>query len=235
MKPGNNSPSKLRAIRTKVRVQQLAHGRGMPLPCYQSAGAAGIDLPAALGESETLMLRPGQRCAVPTGLALEIPPGFEAQIRPRSGLAFRHGVTVLNSPGTIDSDYRGEIKVLLINLGESDFVIARGERIAQMVLAPVCQANLVNVVVLNDSERGAGGFGSTGTKTNKAPAKASNAKSRKRAATTAKRTVAKSKPLAKKKAKTGPAKKRAASTAASSRKRKPAAKRAAISGTKSRK
>ncbi len=163
MKPGNTTPAKTRAIRTKVKVQQLAHGRGLPLPRYETPGASGVDLPAALGERETLKLRPGERALVPTGLALEIPPGFEAQIRPRSGLAMRHGITVLNTPGTIDSDYRGEVKVLLINHGQDEFTITRGERIAQLVLAQVCQANLVNVVNLSDSERGAGGFGSTGT------------------------------------------------------------------------
>ncbi len=163
MKPGNTTPAKMRAIRTKVRVQQLAHGRGLPLPQYQTSGAAGVDLPAALELHETIILRPGARALVPTGLALEIPLGFEAQIRPRSGLAMRHGITVLNAPGTIDSDYRGEVKVLLINHGQDEFTITRGERIAQMVLAQVCQANLVNVVSLCDSERGSGGFGSTGT------------------------------------------------------------------------
>ena len=142
----------------EVTVQRLAHGRGLPLPSYASAGSAGLDLYAAAG---TLTLAPGARALVRTGLALALPEGIEGQIRPRSGLALKHGVTVLNAPGTIDSDYRGEIGVLLINLGESPFVVERGMRIAQLVIVPVVRARLVEGEV-PPSGRGAGGFGSTG-------------------------------------------------------------------------
>ena len=142
----------------EVTVQRLAHGRDLPLPSYASAGSAGLDLYAAAGP---LTLAPGGRALVATGLVLALPEGFEAQIRPRSGLALDHGVTVLNSPGTIDSDYRGEIGVLLVNLGESPFVVERGMRIAQLVIAPVARARLVEGEV-PPSSRGAGGFGSTG-------------------------------------------------------------------------
>jgi len=141
-------------------VQQLAHGQGLGLPRYETAGAAGMDLMAAI--TENCPLAPGARTAIPTGLMVAIPQGFEAQIRPRSGLAFRHGLTVVNAPGTIDSDYRGEIKVLLINLGAETFMIERGMRIAQMVLAPVSRASLHLVESLDATGRGAGGFGSTG-------------------------------------------------------------------------
>jgi dUTP pyrophosphatase len=134
----------------------------LPLPAYQSAGAAGFDIAAALPEHASLVLEPGARECVPTGLALEIPPGWEGQIRPRSGLALKHGVTVLNAPGTIDSDYRGEIGVVLINLGSEAFEIRRGDRIAQLVFAPCAQAKLVTAQVLPETERGAGGFGSSG-------------------------------------------------------------------------
>ena len=143
----------------EITVQRLAHGRDLPLPNYASAGSAGLDLYAAAGP---LTLSPGARALVGTGLALALPQGFEGQIRPRSGLALKHGVTVLNSPGTIDSDYRGEVGVLLVNLGEGPFVVERGMRIAQLVIAPVGQARLVEGAV-PPSERGAGGFGSTGT------------------------------------------------------------------------
>ncbi len=143
----------------EVRVQRLAHGRDLPLPSYASAGSAGLDLYAATGP---LTLAQGARALVGTGLALALPEGFEGQVRPRSGLAFKHGVTVLNSPGTIDSDYRGEIGVLLVNRGESPFVVERGMRIAQLVIAPVVRARLVEGEV-PPSDRGAGGFGSTGT------------------------------------------------------------------------
>ena len=145
----------------KVKVCRLAHGEGLPLPEYQTAGAAGLDLVAALDEGEVLVLGPGMRGLVPTGLVIEVPKGFEAQVRPRSGLALKHGVTVLNSPGTIDSDYRGEVKVILINLGSELFHVRRGERIAQLVLAPVVQASLVPVASLTATKRGEGGFGST--------------------------------------------------------------------------
>lgn len=145
----------------EIRVQRLRQGDPpLPLPAYQTADAAGLDLLADL--AQPLSLAPGQRQAVPTGLAVEIPPGFEGQVRPRSGLALRHGLTVLNAPGTIDADYRGEIQVLLINLGGDTVEICRGERIAQLVIAPVCRAALREVEVLAGSGRGAGGFGHTG-------------------------------------------------------------------------
>jgi dUTP pyrophosphatase len=146
----------------KVEVRQLPHGEGLPLPAYQTADAAGLDLLAAVPEETPLLLAPGKYAMVPTGLTIALPPGYEAQVRPRSGLAAKHGVTVLNSPGTIDADYRGEINVLLINHGEAPFSIRRGERIAQMVIAPVVQAQLVPVTTLSSTERGGGGFGSTG-------------------------------------------------------------------------
>ena len=147
---------------TEVRVVRLPHAAGLPLPEYQSAQAAGLDLLAAVAADAPVELAPGTRAMVPTGIAIALPPGTEGQVRPRSGLAASHGVTVLNSPGTIDADYRGEIKVLLINHGEAAFVIKRGERIAQMVIAPVVQAALVPVATLSATDRGAGGFGSTG-------------------------------------------------------------------------
>ena len=146
----------------KVDIRQLPHAAGLPLPAYQSAHAAGLDLRAAVPESTALVLAPGRHAMVPTGLAIALPEGFEAQIRPRSGLAAKHGVTVLNSPGTIDADYRGEISVILINHGAEPFTIRRGERIAQMVIAPVVQARLNSVDSLPDTGRGSGGFGSTG-------------------------------------------------------------------------
>lgn len=146
-----------------VKIQRLAHGAGLPLPAYQSEEAAGLDLTAAVDENAPVHLAPGAYAMIPTGLAIALPPGFEAQVRPRSGLAARHGVTVLNSPGTIDADYRGEIKVLLINHGNSAFEITRGARIAQMIIAPVTQADLQIVANLDDTSRGSGGFGSTGT------------------------------------------------------------------------
>ncbi|MBO4222985.1 dUTP diphosphatase [Bradyrhizobium neotropicale] len=146
----------------KVDVRQLPHGEGLPLPTYQTADAAGLDLLAAVPEETPLVLASGKYAMVPTGLTIALPPGYEAQVRPRSGLAAKHGVTVLNSPGTIDADYRGEINVLLINHGQAPFSIRRGERIAQMVIAPVVQAELVPVTVLSSTERGSGGFGSTG-------------------------------------------------------------------------
>lgn len=140
----------------------LPHGEGLALPVAATALAAGADLCAALAAGESLVLAPGKRAMVPCGFAMALPAGYEAQVRPRSGLAARHGVTVLNSPGTIDADYRGEVKVILINLGEDDFVITRGERIAQMVVAPVTQPAFKVVEQLDETERGEGGFGSTG-------------------------------------------------------------------------
>jgi dUTP pyrophosphatase len=142
---------------------QLPHAEGLPLPAYQTAGAAGLDLVAAVPESAPLKLAPGKRALVPTGLVMALPPGFEAQVRPRSGLAVKHGITVLNSPGTIDSDYRGEVQVLLVNLGDSTFKIVRGERIAQLVVAPVTSAGPRPAKSLDGTARGTGGFGSTGT------------------------------------------------------------------------
>lgn len=145
-----------------IRVQRLPHAEGLPLPEYQTEHAAGMDLIAALAEEEMIFLAMGERLLVPTGLAIEIPPGFEGQIRPRSGIALTYGVTVLNSPGTIDADYRGEIKVMLVNLGLETFTIERGTRIAQLIVAPVSRASFEVVTELEDSARGGGGFGSTG-------------------------------------------------------------------------
>ena len=142
----------------RVPVLRLPHGEGLPLPAYASAGAAGMDVVAA----EDVELPPGGRHAVATGFAMAVPDGFEVQVRPRSGLALRHGVTCLNTPGTVDSDYRGEVKVILANLGDEPFRVARGERIAQLVPAPVIRAELAEVEALGDTVRGAGGFGSTG-------------------------------------------------------------------------
>jgi dUTP pyrophosphatase len=144
----------------EVRIRRLAHAEGLPLPVYATDGAAGADLCAAV--ESAMVIEPGQRQAVPTGLVLEIPDGFEGQVRPRSGLAIRHGLTVVNAPGTIDSDYRGELKVLLVNLGTDAVSIARGDRIAQLVIAPVTCATFVETDDLTASDRGAGGFGSTG-------------------------------------------------------------------------
>ena len=142
----------------EIGLKRLPHGEGLPLPSYASAGAAGLDVVAA----ETLTLRPGARHAVATGFAIAVPDGYEVQVRPRSGLALKHGITCLNTPGTIDSDYRGEVKVILANLGSDPFEVVRGERIAQLVPAPVQRAAFVEVESLGDTERGAGGFGSTG-------------------------------------------------------------------------
>ena len=142
----------------EIRIQRLPNGGGLPLPAYASDGAAGMDVVAA----ESLTIRPGTRHAVATGFAMAIPPGYEVQVRPRSGLALKHGITCLNTPGTIDADYRGEVKVILINLGAEPFTVARGERIAQMVIAPVTQATWDVVATLPETARGAGGFGSTG-------------------------------------------------------------------------
>ncbi|AXJ94371.1 MULTISPECIES: dUTP diphosphatase [unclassified Sphingomonas] len=142
----------------RIAVTRLPHGEGLPLPVYATAGAAGMDVVAA----EAVTIAPGARAAVATGFAMAIPDGYEVQVRPRSGLALKHGVTCLNTPGTIDSDYRGEVKVILANLGEEPFVIARGERIAQLVPAPVLRATLDAVATLDETARGSGGFGSTG-------------------------------------------------------------------------
>ncbi|MBZ9982152.1 MULTISPECIES: dUTP diphosphatase [unclassified Mesorhizobium] len=142
---------------------RLPHGEGLPLPAYESPGAAGMDLRAAVPDDRPLLILPGKRALVPTGLILEIPEGMEGQVRPRSGLAFKHGLTVLNTPGTIDSDYRGEVKVLLVNLGDEDFAVTRGMRIAQMVFAAVTQAGVEERDLAGGTARGSGGFGSTGT------------------------------------------------------------------------
>ena len=141
-----------------IAIRRLPHGKGLPLPAYASHGAAGMDVVAA----EALTLAPGARAAVATGFAVAIPEGHEIQVRPRSGLALKHGVTCLNTPGTIDSDYRGEVKVILANLGQEPFAIARGDRIAQLVPAPVLRATLIETDALDDTVRGTGGFGSTG-------------------------------------------------------------------------
>jgi dUTP pyrophosphatase len=145
----------------EVKVIRLPHGADLPLPQYQSAQAAGLDLLAAV--TTDVIIPPGQRALVPTGIAIALPPGSEAQVRPRSGLAARHGVTVLNTPGTVDADYRGEIQVILINLGDAPYVVQRGARIAQLVIAPVLHATLSEGHELAGSQRGSGGFGSTGT------------------------------------------------------------------------
>jgi len=145
----------------EVSVRRLPHSQGLPLPRYLTPGAAGADVAAAV--SSDLTLAPSERAAVPTGLVLAVPAGYEVQVRPRSGLALRHGVTVANAPGTIDSDYRGELIVILVNLGRGAYVVRRGERIAQLVVAPVAQASFTERPELPPSERGAGGFGSTGS------------------------------------------------------------------------
>lgn len=147
-----------RQIEVPVRIRRLPHGHGLPLPEYATAGAAGMDVVAA----EPLILRPGMRHAVATGFAVAIPPGYEIQVRPRSGLALKHGISVPNTPGTVDSDYRGEVKVILINHSDDNFTIARGDRIAQLVVSPVTLARWQEVEELDDTQRGSGGFGSTG-------------------------------------------------------------------------
>ena len=146
----------------ELLVRRLPHGEGLALPAYETADAAGMDLRAAVDEAAPVTLAPGGRAAIPTGLAMAIPRGFEGQVRPRSGLALKQGVTCLNAPGTIDADYRGEVQVILANLGSDPVTIRRGERIAQLVIAPVIQARLYEVANLDDTARGTGGFGSTG-------------------------------------------------------------------------
>jgi len=148
--------------RIDIHLTWFDHGRGLALPQQHSSGAAGVDLCAALPADETLTIGPGRRAMVPCGFAIALPEGFEAQVRPRSGLAAKHGVTVLNSPGTIDADYRGEVKVILVNLGDETFEIRRGDRIAQLVVAPVSAVEFREVEVLEGTARGSGGFGSTG-------------------------------------------------------------------------
>lgn len=144
--------------KVEIRIKRLNNGAGLPLPAYASAGAAGMDICAA----EAVTLKPGKRAAIPTGFAFAIPHGFEIQVRPRSGLALKHGITCLNTPGTIDCDYRGEVKVILANLGDEDVSFERGDRIAQLVVAAAPQAAIVEVDALDETQRGAGGFGSTG-------------------------------------------------------------------------
>ena len=155
-----------------VKVMQLPHGKGLDLPAYESQHAAGMDLRAAIGEGDDIVLAPGERVMVPTGLAIALPVGFEAQVRARSGLAAKQGVTVLNSPGTVDADYRGEVKVILINHGAEPVTVTRGMRIAQMLFAPVTRGVFAVVDALDETARGSGGFGSTGTDTTAEPRKA---------------------------------------------------------------
>jgi dUTP pyrophosphatase len=146
-----------------LKIKRLPHGEGLPLPSYETAGAAGMDLCAALLEGEAMVLAPRQRALVPTGLIIELPHRYEGQVRPRSGLAIKHGISLINTPGTIDEDYRGEVKVPLVNHGTEDFEITRGMRIAQLVVAPVVQVEIHEVDQLSASDRGDGGFGSTGS------------------------------------------------------------------------
>lgn len=169
------SPKKVR-----VRTTLLPHAKGLSLPAYQSDDAAGLDLQAAISASEPVTIAPGARALVPTGLAIALPKGFEAQVRPRSGLALKHGITVLNSPGTIDADYRGEIQIILINLGASPFAVSRGDRIAQLVVAPVTRATLIKVETLDATRRGAGGFGSTRVGPSQSPGERSVAKQKRK-------------------------------------------------------
>jgi dUTP pyrophosphatase len=145
---------------TEIQFKQLDHAKDLPLPSYESTSAAGMDVRAAI--EEPLLLKPGERTLIPTGLQMALPHGYEAQIRPRSGLAIRNGITMLNSPGTIDADYRGEVKVIAINHSQEDFTVNHGDRIAQMVIAPVVQLTIIAVDELDETDRGEGGFGSTG-------------------------------------------------------------------------
>ena len=148
----------------ELKIIRLPHGMDLELPAYESPDAAGLDLRAAVEEDAPIVLHPGERLLVPTGMIFELPQRHEGQVRPRSGLAYKHGITCLNTPGTIDADYRGEIKVLLINHGQEDFTIERGMRVAQLVVAPVIQVKIVEANLASSTERGSGGFGSTGTK-----------------------------------------------------------------------
>jgi dUTP pyrophosphatase len=147
----------------QVRIMRLAHAADLPLPAYQSEFAAGLDLTAAVPADAPVTIAPGQRAAIPTGIVIGLPPGTEGQIRPRSGLALRHGITVLNAPGTVDADYRGEVHVILANFGHQPFIVERGARIAQLILAATLQAAVCEVASLGETTRGTGGFGSTGT------------------------------------------------------------------------
>lgn len=200
------------ASRQRVKIRRLLHGEGLPLPAYQTADAAGMDLLAAVPEDAPLIIKRGGRALVPTGLAIELPPGLEAQVRPRSGLAVKFGVTVLNSPGTIDADYRGEVSVILINHGDQPFPINRGDRIAQMVLASVTQAELVEANTLTATHRGAGGFGSTGVSVDTPTKKASKK---------ALKTVRKNKPGVRKRTSVAPKAKNAKSATPKTVKRTP--------------
>jgi dUTP pyrophosphatase len=146
----------------EVLIVRLPHAGDLPLPAYQSAAASGLDLLAAIPAEQTIVIEPGRVASVPTGIALALPAGTEGQVRPRSGLAVRHGITVLNAPGTVDSDYRGEIQIILVNLGTEPFTVRRGMRVAQLVIAPTVRAQLIEVASLEDTARGSGGFGSTG-------------------------------------------------------------------------
>lgn len=157
-----SAPSQRSVIGPVVGFVRLPHGEGLPLPAYESAGAAGMDLRAAVPDDRPLLILPGRRALVPTGLVMEIPEGMEGQVRPRSGLALKHGVTCLNTPGTVDCDYRGEVKVLLVNLGEEEFYVSRGMRVAQIVFAPAVQVRAEERSLAGATARGAGGFGSTG-------------------------------------------------------------------------
>jgi dUTP pyrophosphatase len=147
----------------EISLARLPHGDGLPLPHYQSALAAGLDLVAAVAADKPMVIAPGERALVPTGIAIALPPGYEAQVRPRSGLALRHGVTVLNAPGTIDADYRGEIQIILVNLGRESFTVERGARVAQLIIAATMRATICEVASLDETTRGVRGFGSTGT------------------------------------------------------------------------
>jgi len=149
--------------RAQLQVMRLPHGADLPLPSYQSDGAAGLDLVAAVAADAPVIIQPGQRALIPTGMAIALPAGTEGQVRPRSGLAARHGVTVLNAPGTIDADYRGEIQVILVNLGQDPFTVARGLRIAQLVITSILQVTICETIDLDETTRGVAGFGSTGT------------------------------------------------------------------------
>jgi dUTP pyrophosphatase len=157
------------ATSIKLHIMRLPHAASLPLPQYHSALAAGLDLLAAVPADAPVRIAPGSRAMIPAGIAIDLPPGTEGQVRPRSGLAAKHGITVLNSPGTIDADYRGEIQVILVNLGAEPFVVERGMRIAQLVIAPVQQAKIIESVSLKPTERASGGMGSTGTKPKKIP------------------------------------------------------------------
>lgn len=163
--PMKSAKAKSAQANIKVKVKRLPHAEGLPLPAYQTPQSAGMDLLAAVPEGKGVKLKPLARALIPTGLAIELPAGTEAQVRPRSGLAIKNGITVLNSPGTVDADYRGEVSVILINLGNAPVTISRGDRIAQMIIAPVVQAALSEQKDLSQTARGAGGFGSTGKTT----------------------------------------------------------------------